>query len=48
MEKYGRWNGQFLVWNGKFCLLWNMEDLRSIPQYALLVAGDRSDALERY
>jgi len=47
MEKYGKWNGRFLVWYGmedfrygmelygRFCLLWKMEDLHSIPQYAL-------------
>jgi len=43
MEKYGRWNGRFLVWYGmedfrygmefygRICLLWKMEDLHSIP-----------------
>jgi len=35
MEKYGRWNGRFLVWYGIFQvwngIVWKMEDLHSIP-----------------
>jgi len=42
MKKYGRWNGRFLIcngrfqlWYGKFCLLWNMEDLAYVPFHSM-------------
>jgi len=35
------WNIFGMVWNGRFCLSWKMEDLHSIPSYALTETFNR-------